>query len=288
MSTESADPRFADLDAWQTLSAVEAMWEGQMAAVAAVQAALPQITLAAEAAAARLGDNGRLIYVGAGTSGRIAVQDGAELGPTFGWPSERLLFAMAGGEAALINSVEGAEDDAGDGAAQMAQAGPGDVAIGVAASGATPFTLAAIREGRRRGALTIGLANNQGAPLLTAAELPVLLDTGSEVLAGSTRMKAGTAQKAALNLISTAIMIRMGRVYKGLMVDMALSNAKLRKRAEKMVASLAGCGAAEAAAALAASGGRIKPAVLVAMGRSVAEAEAVLAASGGNLRLAIG
>jgi N-acetylmuramic acid 6-phosphate etherase len=287
MSTESADPRFADLDAWPTARAVEAMWEGQLSAVEAVRRALPQITLAAEAAAARLSGNGRLIYAGAGTSGRIAVQDGAELGPTFGWPAERLLFAMAGGEAALLNSVEGAEDDAGDGAAQMANAGPGDVVIGVAASGATPFTLAAIQEARRRGALTIGLANNQGAPLLEAAEYPVHLETGSEVLAGSTRMKAGTAQKAALNLISTAIMIRLGRVYKGQLVDMQLSNAKLRKRAEKMVAGLAGCGEAEAAAALAASGGRIKAAVLVAMGTSAEKAEALLDASGGNLRRAL-
>ena len=286
MSTESADPRFSDLDAWPVVRAVEAMWEGQMEAIAAVQRALPQITQAAEAAAARLGDAGRIVYAGAGTSGRIAVQDGAELGPTFGWPAERLLFAMAGGEVALINSVEGAEDDAADGAARMASLGPNDVLIGAAASGSTPFTLAAIKEARRRGALTIGLANNPGAPLLEAAELSVLLDTGSEVLAGSTRMKAGTAQKTALNLISTAVMIQLGRVYKGQMVDMQLSNAKLRRRAEKMVASLADCGEATAAAALAASGGRIKPAVLVAMGRS--EAEAMLAASGGNLRRALG
>jgi N-acetylmuramic acid 6-phosphate etherase len=265
------------------------MWEGQMEAVAAVRRALPQITHAAAAAAERLGGSGRLIYAGAGTSGRIAVQDGAELGPTFGWPGDRLVFAMAGGEAALLNSVEGAEDDAADGAARMARAviGPGDVVISVAASGSTPFTLAAVKEARRRGALTIGLANNPGSPLLEAAEFPVLLDTGSEALAGSTRMKAGTAQKTALNLISTAIMIRLGRVYKGQMVDMQLSNAKLRKRAVTMVAGLAGCGQAEAAAALAASGGRIKVAVLVALGRSVEEAEAVLVGSGGNLRRAV-
>lgn len=290
MSTESVDPRFADLDAWPTARALKAMWEGQAEAIEAVRRALPQITHAAEAAADRLSGNGRLIYTGAGTSGRIAVQDGAELPPTFGWPEERLVFAMAGGEAALLNSVEGAEDDAADGAAQMAlaAAGPADVVIGVAASGSTPFTLAAIAEARRRGALTIGLANNQGAPLLDAAQCPVLLDTGSEVLAGSTRMKAGTAQKTALNLISTAVMIRLGRVYKGLMVDMQLSNAKLRKRAEKMVAELAGCGEAESAAALAVSGGRIKSAVLVAMGRGAAEAEAALAANGGNLRRALG
>ena len=290
MSTETADPRFADLDAWPTARAVEAMWEGQMDAVAAVRRALPQITHAAEAAAERLSGSGRLIYAGAGTSGRIAVQDGAELGPTFGWPAERLVFAMAGGEAALISSVEGAEDDAADGAAQMvlANTGSADVLIGVAASGATPFTLAAIKEARGRGALTIGLANNQGSPLLEAAEFPVLLETGSEVLAGSTRMKAGTAQKAALNLISTAVMIRLGHVYKGMMVDMQLSNAKLRARALKMVAGLAGCGDEEAARALAASGGRIKPAVLVAMGRSRGDAEAMLGANGGNLRRALG
>lgn len=290
MSTETADPRYTDLDAWPTARAMEAMWEGQAAAMDAVKRALPQLARAAEAAAERLSGNGRLVYVGAGTSGRIAVQDGAELGPTFGWPSERLAFAMAGGEAALINSVEGAEDDAADGAAQMARAsvGPDDVVIGVAASGSTPFTLAAVREARGRGALTIGIANNPGATLIGTAEFPVLLDTGSEVLAGSTRMMAGTAQKTALNLISTAVMIQLGRVYKGQMVDMQLSNAKLRKRAEKMVAGLAGCGEAEAAAALAESRGRIKAAVLVAMGRSAEESEALLAANGGNLRRALG
>jgi N-acetylmuramic acid 6-phosphate etherase len=288
MSTESADPRFADLDAWPLERAVEAMWEGQLEAIKAVERALPQISSAAKASADRLSGTGRLVYAGAGTSGRIAVQDGAELGPTFGWPSDRLVFAMAGGEAALLNSVEGAEDDTEDGAAQIASLGPNDVLIGVAASGSTPFTLAAVKEARLRGALTIGLANNPGAALLQAAEFPVLLDTGSEVLAGSTRMKAGTAQKTALNLISTAVMIRLGHVYKGQMVDMQLSNAKLRKRAEKMVAGLAECGEAEAAAALAASGGRIKPAVLVALGKSPDEAERMLAARGGNLRSVLG
>lgn len=290
MSTESADPRFAELDAWPLDSAIEAMWDGQMSAVAAVKAALPQIAAATGAAAARLAEKGRLIYAGAGTSGRVAVQDGTELGPTFNWPVDRLLFVMAGGGEAVLNSVEGAEDDAAEGARQIdvAQVSENDAVIGVAASGRTPFTLALIERARARGALTIGLAGNANSPLLLASEFPVLLDTGSEVLAGSTRMKAGTAQKVALNLISTGIMIRLGRVYKGLMVDMQLSNAKLRKRAETMVASLAGCGEAEAAAALAASGGQIKAAVLVALGRSVDEADALLAAHGGNLRRVIG
>lgn len=290
MSTEDVDPRYVDLDAWPLAKAMEAMWDGQVAAVAAVEKALPQITAATEAAAGRLSGAGRLVYAGAGTSGRVAVQDGTELGPTFDWPVERLVYAMAGGEAALLHSIEGAEDDTADGAAQMDRAaiGPDDVVIGVSASGTTPFTVAAIRRARERGALTIGIAGNEGSPLLDASEHAVLLATGSEVLAGSTRMKAGTAQKVALNLISTGIMLRLGRVYKGLMVDMQTSNAKLKKRAERIVARIAGCDDAEAAAALRASEGNIKRAVMVALGRTPEEAARALAESGGNLRKALG
>ncbi len=239
MATEDADPRFAELDAWPLSFAIEAMWDGQMAAVAAVRAALPQITAATEAASERLASSGRLIYAGAGTSGRVAVQDGTELGPTFNWPPERLLYVLAGGDHAILNSVEGAEDDAEEGARQMDDAGVGadDVVIGVAASGRTPFTLALTQRARQRGALTIGLAGNAGSPLLEVSEYPILIETGSEVLAGSTRMKAGTAQKVALNLISTGLMIRLGRVYKGLMVDMQTSNIKLKARAARIVAT---------------------------------------------------
>lgn len=289
MSTENVDPRFADLDAWPTGQAVEAMWQGQMDAAAAVKAALANIAAAADAAAQRLGASGRLIYVGAGTSGRIAVQDGAELLPTFGWPSERTVFALAGGQGALIAAVEDAEDDAADGVAQIAfaDAGPNDVVIGVSASGSTPFTLGAIGEARQRGSLTIGLACNPDSTLLEAAEHALLLATGSEVLAGSTRMKAGTAQKIALNLLSTAVMIRLGRVYKGQMIDMRPTNAKLRKRAVEMVAGLAGCSQTDAAIALERCNGQIKPAVLVASGLSVEQASSRLAASGGNLRGAL-
>jgi N-acetylmuramic acid 6-phosphate etherase len=289
MSTEHVDPRFTDLDAWPTGQAVEAMWQGQMDAAAVLKAVLPNIAAAADAAALRLGASGRLIYAGAGTSGRIAVQDGAELLPTFGWPTERTVFALAGGQGALIAAVEDAEDDAADGAAQIAQAkcGPSDVVIGVSASGSTPFTLGAIREAQQRGALTVGLACNPDSALLVAAEHALLLETGSEVLAGSTRMKAGTAQKIALNLISTAVMIRLGRVYKGQMVDMRSTNAKLRKRAVEMVASLADCSETDAAVALKICGGQIKPAVLVASGLTVEQAKARLAARGGNLRGAL-
>ena len=279
MSTEHTDPRYEDLDAWPTLKAVEAMWQGQVDATAVVKAALPAIAAAADASAARLGQNGRLIYCGAGTSGRIAVQDGAELLPTFGWPSERTM---------LIAAVEDAEDDGGDGASQIsdANAGPDDVVIGVSASGSTPFTLGAIHAAKGRGALTIGIASNRASVLLDAADHPVLIETGSEVLSGSTRMKAGTAQKIVLNLFSTAVMIRLGRVYKGLMVDMVPTNAKLRKRAIVMVSDLAGKTFEEAEQALR-IGGNIKTAVLIAGGLSLEEAKSRLAAAGGNLRIAL-
>lgn len=289
MATEDVDPRFTELDAWPFASAVEAMWDGQASAVAAVRAALPSITAAAEAAAAVLGESGRLVYVGAGTSGRVAVQDGAELPPTFDWPLERIVFAMAGGPGALLASVEGAEDDAADGERRMSEAelGARDVVIAVAASGATPFTVAALRRAGEMGALTIGVANNAGSPLLGEARHPVLVETGSELLAGSTRMKAGTAQKVVLNLLSTGIMLRLGRVYRGMMVNMRPSNAKLKLRAERMVARIAGCDAAEAAGALEVTRGDIKLATLVVLGYGLEEARSILERSGGNLRHAL-
>src|SRR5215831_7318654 len=207
MATEEVDPRFADLDAWSLASAMEAMWEGQLAAVAAIGRALPAITAATNAAREALGDHGRLIYVGAGTSGRVAVQDGAELTPTFAWPQERLLFIIAGGESAFVASVEGAEDDVIDAVKQIdaARLSQNDVVIAVSASGTTPFTEAALREAGAHRAVTIGVANNPGTALLASAKYPVLVETGRELIAGSTRMKAGTAQKVVLNLISSGI-----------------------------------------------------------------------------------
>ena len=287
--TERVLPRYLDIDAWPTLDGLEAMLEAQMTAAAAVRPVLPLIAAAVDAAAARLGTSGRLVYAGAGTSGRVAVQDGAELPPTFNWPPERLVFAMAGGSEALVRSIEGAEDDTSDGERRMdaAKIGGSDVVIGVAASGSTPFTVAAVERARVLGALTIGIANNTGAPLLAAAEHPILVATGAEVIAGSTRMKAGTAQKIVLNMISTGIMIRLGRVYRGRMVNMRASNAKLERRARVMVADLSGCGAQAAAAALAESGGDLKLAVLVASGMGVDAAHIELAKHDGNLRQAM-
>lgn len=288
--TESIDPRYADIDSWPTEDAVAAMIEGQRRAIDALAAQTAALSAAALAAAERLArSDGRLIYAGAGTSGRVAVQDGVELTPTFGWPGARLAYLVAGGLEALTESKEGAEDDraaAADGLVSL-HAGPADVIIAVAASGRTPFTLSAIETARERGALTIALANNPGTPLLAAAEHPILLDTGSEIISGSTRMSAGTAQKAALNILSTAIMLRLGKVYRGQMVDMIISNIKLRQRAIAMIRLLAGCSEAQASAALVAADDRIAPAVLIAMGHSRTEAQSALATSGGILRDAI-
>ncbi len=260
-----------------------------MAAVAAVRAALPSIEQAAAACLPRLRGQGRLVYAGAGTSGRIAAADGAELPPTFDWRSGRVVLLVAGGPAALTGAIENAEDRADQAEADLAacRVGPEDVMLALAASGATPYTLACLNAARQAGALTIGVANSPGAPLLAAAEHPVLLDTGAEVLAGSTRMKAGTAQKAALNLFSTLVMIGLGRVWRGQMVDMVARNDKLRARALRMLCELTGADEAAARRALAATGLRVKPAVLVLRGLAAAEADALLARHGGHLRAAL-
>lgn len=288
-TTETADPRFAEIDLWSSEAAIEAMLEGQLSAIASIKGQVRGIASASEAAAERLLAGGRLIYVGAGTSGRIAVQDGVELGPTFGWPADRLGFVMAGGLAALAHSAEGAEDDAGDAVRQIAELllTTSDVVIGVAASGHTPFTVAAIKAARALGALTVAIANNAGSPLAAAAEHAIDAETGSEVVAGSTRMKAGTAQKAVLNLLSTAAMIRCGRVYRGLMVDMVVSNDKLRRRAQAMVSQLAACPGDVAIAALATADDDIKTAVLIAMGQNRSAARGILEVHGDNLRSAL-
>lgn len=264
MDTEASLPRYRDAETWPAEDGMAAMLENQFGAFVAVRLALPALAAAVTAAALRLRTGpGRLIYCGAGASGRLAVQDGVELHPTFGWPGTQLAYLIAGGTGALVRSAEGAEDDAAAGATEMAALSPGpvDVLISVAASGATPYTRAAQHGARGAGALTIGLANNPGAPLLAEAECPVLLHTGPEFLAGSTRMTAGTAQKIALNLLSTRLMTELGRVQQGLMIDMVPSNAKLVARAHRMVAILAGVPLPEAAAAWQEAGGQVRLAV---------------------------
>ena len=289
MATEQISPRFVDLDSWSTRDMVDAMYEGQLAAAAAVRVALSDISAAVDAAAPALERGGRLVYVGAGTSGRIAVQDGTELPPTYNWPGERLVFIMAGGMDALLRSSEGAEDRSEDGSRAVADASIGrdDVVIGVAASGTTPFTVGALRTASERGAVTIGLANNRDAPLFGVARHHILVETGTEVVAGSTRMQAGTAQKIVLNLFSTAVMVRLGRIYRGMMVNMRARNAKLLRRAELIVDQIVGCGTSDAARYVQAADGDVKLAILLGLGSDSREASAALQRHNGNLRSAI-
>jgi N-acetylmuramic acid 6-phosphate etherase len=289
MDTERASPRYVDIDLWEPNDILQAMIEGQMSAVAAVRAALPAIEQAALATEARLRDGGRLIYVGAGTSGRLAVQDGAELIPTFNWPKDRLLLLMAGGKEALLRSAENAEDETGQALAVIQQHGirATDVLIAVAASGTTPFTLTCLREAKRRGAYTIGIANNRGTPMLEEADCSIWLDTGPEPIAGSTRMKAGTAQRAALNLLSSSVMIRLGRVHEGLMIDLQAINAKLERRSENILMRLTGRAPEEVRKALTRANGSVKLAVLLLHGCSVEEAKTALDRAGGRLRTAL-
>jgi len=289
MTTETVSHLYRDFDLWGNAKALEALLEGQAAAIASLKPILQGLGAAVDAAAPRLRRGGRLIYVGAGTSARIGVQDGAELFPTFNWPHEQVAFAIAGGEGALLRAVENAEDSAEEGARRIEElgAGPDDVVIGIAASGNTPYTVAAIKAARARGALTVGIANNSEAQLLAASDHPILLDTGPEIIAGSTRLKAGTAQKAALNLFSTMLMVRLGRVYGGLMVHMRPTNAKLRRRGVEMIARITGCSEEAAAAAFEKADNDVKLGVLIARGADKAKAETLLEKHGGNLRQAL-
>lgn len=265
-----------------------AMLDNQFGAFAAVRQAVPALAAAAAAAADRLRGRGRLVYCGAGASGRLAIQDGIELYATFGWPAKRLACLIAGGPAALTRSIEGAEDDVAAGARDAAglRCCRSDVLIAVAASGSTRYTRAVQDTARAAGALTVAMANNPEAPLLQAADYPVLLHTGPEFLAGSTRMTAGTAQKIALNMFSTRLMTELGRVYQGHMVDMVPGNAKLVDRAQRMVAAIAEVSVERAAMAWEEAGGSVKVAVLMLDGLTRGEAEARLSSAGGRLDMA--
>jgi N-acetylmuramic acid 6-phosphate etherase len=288
METERHSPRYSAIEAWSPGDILESMIEGQFAAVAAVRAARPALEEAALAIEPRLRDGGRLAYTGAGTSGRLAVQDGAELMPTFSWPQERLLLLIAGGRDALFQSVEGAEDESEEAIRLVRRCAieTRDVLIAVAASGTTPFTLACLCEAKQRGALTIAIANNRDTPLLAEAGHPIWLDTGPEPIAGSTRMKAGTAQRIALNLLSSLVMIRLGRVYRGLMVDLKAVNKKLIRRSEKILLELSGRSREEVQDALLRAEGNVKTALLLLEGCDLAEAARMLDRSGGHLRTA--
>lgn len=283
--TEKRSIRYRGIEKWSTTEAVDAIYECQLLAAAVIKPTLQNIADAADEASELLSDVGRLVYIGAGTSGRLAVQDGVELMPTFGWPAERLVYGMAGGMKALTVSVEDAEDSSKAGLALIQEfaIGPKDVVVAVAASGKTPYTVRALQEASLCGALTIGIANNPNCPLFEHAKHAILLDTGSEIIAGSTRMKAGTAQKIALNILSTAIMLCLGRIYDGLMVDMVVSNAKLKQRAINMVSEIADCSLAVAEDALEQSNKNIKQAILICLGHQKEECQSLLADVKGDL-----
>jgi N-acetylmuramic acid 6-phosphate etherase len=288
LTTERVDPLFADLDTWPTGRALAAVVEGQRRAIEAVAVALPALERAADGIAARLERGGRLAYAGAGTSGRLALLDAAELPPTFGF--DRTVVLMAGGVEAASSAREGAEDDVTGAARAVAAAalGPDDALIGLAASGRTPFTVAAVRAARAAGAFTVGIASVAEAPLLAAADVGVWLDTGPEVLAGSTRLGAGTAQKAALNALSTVVLVRLGGAFGNLMVGMRPTNEKLRRRAVTLVATATGADEEVAAAALATAGGDLRVAIVLQVaGVDAGRARAALAAHGQRVRDAL-
>jgi N-acetylmuramic acid 6-phosphate etherase len=288
--TESPHPSHEDLDGYASVELVHAFVDDQGAAVAAVRAAAPALAAAIDAALPRLRAGGRLVHVGAGTSGRLGVLDGVELLPTFSWPSYRSVGLLAGGPRAMFVSVEGAEDDGSQGAADVraAEVASNDVVVLIAASGSTPYTLGAAQAAAAAGALTVGFANNPGAPLLQAVRHPVLLDTGPEVISGSTRLKAGTSQKIALNTFSSALMVRLHKVYGNLMVDVQAGNAKLRQRALMLTVRATGAESDEAGAALTACGGQVKPAiVMLKTGCDAERARALLATHHGSIRLAL-
>jgi N-acetylmuramic acid 6-phosphate etherase len=281
-ATESVDPATVEIDRIDTAARVRLLIEAQRGALDAALEAADAIARAVELIVAALRAGGRVVVVGAGTSGRLAVLDASELTPTFGFPPERYTGRIAGGDAALRRSVEGAEDDAVAGAAAVADLTPGDVAIGVSASGSAPFVRAALAAARMRGARAVALVDVANSPLAADADVTIEALTGAEPIAGSTRMRAGTAQKIVLNTLSTAAMITLGKTYRNRMVDVAASNAKLRARAERLVRELAG--EVDAPALLAAAGGRVKTAVVMARrGVDAARAEALLAQAGGRL-----
>lgn len=288
--TEAINPRTSDFDQYSPLEQARLMNDEDRRVPEAVAAVLPQVGVAVTRIAQALRSGGRLFYVGAGSSGRLAALDAAEVPSTFGVGPEVVQAVVAGGPEALLGAVEAAEDDAEQGARDMDHrgVGPADCVVGVTASGETPFVLGAIDRARSRGALTIGLSCAPGSSLEARCEIAIVPVTGPEVIAGSTRLKAGTAQKLVLNMLSTLTMVQLGKVYGNLMVDVRPLNRKLRRRAVRLVALLAGVGEDRAEDALVRSGWRV-PVAVVMLSRGVGSeaAEAALQRAGGLLRRAL-
>ncbi|MGB6544845.1 MAG: N-acetylmuramic acid 6-phosphate etherase [Candidatus Acidiferrales bacterium] len=288
--TERRNPRTRGIDLRSTLGVVRAMNREDARVAPAVRRALPAIARAVDAIVKSLRGGGRLLYAGAGTSGRLAALDAAECPPTFGTPSGMIQAILAGGRRALTEASEGAEDSAARGAKDLARrkVSTRDVVVGIAASGTTAYVLGALGMARRRGAQTIGIACNRGTPVLRAAKIPILVETGPEAIAGSTRLKAGTAQKMVLNLLSTAAMVRLGRVYDNWMVGVALTNRKLRRRGLRILEEATGASAPEATRAMRQSRHDLRVAIVMLEAKiGASEARLRLIGAQGDLRRAI-
>ncbi len=289
--TEAQHERAIGLDTQSDDVVLATLLGGHRKAVDAVEAAIPALSAAAELGAKALGGGGRLIYLGAGSPALMSLADALELPQTYGIGYDRIVLVLADGPD-LPRRLNGVRED--DGAAAQAEiaalgTGPGDCVIATSASGSTRYTVAGLQAAREAGAHTVALAGNAGAPLFSQADVAVLLDCGPEVISGSTRMAAGTAQKVALNMLSTLIGVRLGHVYDGLMVNVKADNDKLRARAARIVTTITGAGGDVAAAALGQSDGEVKPAILIAAGAAnLADAEALLGATRGNVRQALG
>ncbi len=287
MLTESQNPRTAGIDRLSTLDMVTRINDEDAKVAGAVRGALPQIAQAVDAIADRLRRGGRLIYVGAGTSGRLGVLDAVECVPTFSTDPGLVVALIAGGARAITRSVEGAEDDRDAGRAELLALDltANDAVVGIAASGRTPYVLGAVEVANEIGAQTVGVACNQPSALLDAAQIAIGVPVGAEVITGSTRMKAGTAQKLVLNMLSTGTMIKLGKVYGNLMVDLRPTNSKLVDRARRIIAQVAGVDDDEAARLLDASGNQVKTAIVMARrGVDASAARALLSAAQGRLR----
>lgn len=290
LATETLNTEHRNLDRYTTQALVDAFVSDQFNAVHAVKAATETMAQVIDAAVPRIRAGGRLLYIGAGTSGRLGLLDCVELHPTFSWETTRSVAVLAGGGGALSEAVEGAEDDSAQGERELLalQPTPNDVVFGIAASGRTPYVLAALLAARQQGALTVAVVNNPDSVIAASADLAVVLNTGPEVISGSTRLKAGTAQKIALNTLSSAIMVRLNKVYGNLMVDLRATNTKLVHRAEMLTAEITGVTQEAARQALQACNYQIKTAVVALQcGVSTEQAQALLNASDGSIRLAI-
>jgi len=290
LTTEARNPASEGLDQLPTEEMLRVINAADREVAAAVAAEIPNIAAAVDGIVARMQSGGRLFYMGAGTSGRLGVLDASECPPTFGVSPELVRGIMAGGDAALRTSVEGAEDDASLGAADLQAAGfaAKDALVGIAASGRTPYVLGAIGYARSLGGLTIALSCVANSAIAAAAELAISPATGAEVLTGSTRLKAGTATKLVLNMLSTGAMVRTGYVYGNLMVNVQMTNAKLVDRAGRIVSAITGLGRAEAARLLETAGSVKSAVVKHKLGLDRAAAEERLAKANGNLRKALG